>query len=1063
MGIFSNLGSSYKNFVNGYSSDHIVDKSLNSQFSINSIVDYISDQKLVKSAPVRKGHAYLTDPDGQIAAMGYMDRPYALSYDTLRDMSVKNAVIAAIINTRVNQISTFTRPARFDKSGVGYEITMRDPKVTPGESEEKEMLDLERFLEYTGYYRDPMRDSFDTFIRKITRDRLTYDQVNFEIVPDRLGRPAEFYAVDASSIRAADTRVKEDVQDNTDEGGRNTKNNLAGIAEALDASQNISDIKYVQLVDGVVVAGFGFDELAFGVANPRTDLRIQPYGFSELEALVKQVTAHLYAEDYNERYFSNGGTTKGILNLKGDADNPISPAQMEAFKRQYTAQTLGTYGAWKTPIVSIPGMEYINVQQSNREMEFEKWMNYLINISCYDPNTFITLDNGLIKKIKFIHPNDKVISHLGNAKCVKRVHDRLFTGDLITIVPSMGYFDRKMVQTFNHPIYVATNKHLANDLLKNKKVNFDWIPAKYVHEGQHLVVPRPKINNNAKVQVIHVLDYINKSKHLVYDDKKIWYKSKRYTVDFKTIAREAGVNYHTLISSRCSTSQTRISDETRQRIKKTIDRYSCKEIVNKIDRTIEVTEDVAWLLGLYTAEGCKNACGFNLNLGEPDIYRGVVDKAIYIIKQLGIDKVHVKRFDNNKNVILEVYNKALGELFESVIGKGAHNKHVPKVIIDSPLFIKKSFISGYVDGDGCIPTDKGNNSKRKSSVVIQTCSHNLASEVQYILKEFGILASVNTYKSRVHSPINNNPVHEGTSYRVQFGGKFAKEVFPLWFGHVGNTKYTRDDQNFYVSISKIESKHVENYHVYNLAVEDDQSYLANGYAVHNCANFEIDPAEVNFPNRGGAGNSGGGGLGNGGIQDRIQYSRDKGLRPLLRFVEDMINQYIIYRFSNKYIFRFVGVNAKNEQEVVTLQEKQAKVFKTINEVRAENDLDPITDGDVIEDPYFVQYTLNAQAQRLQQQQMGQEQGDPNAQNQPTDAMTPIQGSSAGRVNNISPNSSQATNESTGASSQQGGNVETISNASQLDKPKVKKSLSPNPFIDEGKFIQIDIEDVEEQK
>jgi hypothetical protein len=126
-----------------------------------------------------------------------------------------------------------------------------------------------------------------------------------------------------------------------------------------------------------VVEEFYNGELAFCIRNPRSDINIQPYGLSELEILIKQVTAHLWAEDYNSRYFSQGGTTKGILNLKGQN---ISKTQLDAFRRQWTAQLTGLTGAWKTPVVSVDGLEYINVSQSNREMEYEMWMNYLINM-----------------------------------------------------------------------------------------------------------------------------------------------------------------------------------------------------------------------------------------------------------------------------------------------------------------------------------------------------------------------------------------------------------------------------------------------------------------------------------------------------------------------------------------------------------------------------------------------------------------------------------------------------------------------------------------------------------
>jgi hypothetical protein len=276
-------------------------------------------------------------------------------------MATRNSVIASIVQTRVNQISTFSQPARYTKDGVGYEIKLRDAKKKPSKEQKEIILAVEAFLENCGYKYDPSRDGFDTFLRKIVRDSLIFDQLTFEIVPDRLGRPAELFAVDASTIRAA--TVQPD----------------AGDDYIHPDTGDFDDVKWVQVLDNAVISEFTGSELAFGVRNPRTDINIQPYGLSELEILVHQVTAHLWAEEYNSRYFSQGGTTKGILNLKGQN---ISKEQLDAFRRQWTAQLAGVTGAWKTPVVSVDGLEYINVSQSNREMEYEMWMNYLINISC---------------------------------------------------------------------------------------------------------------------------------------------------------------------------------------------------------------------------------------------------------------------------------------------------------------------------------------------------------------------------------------------------------------------------------------------------------------------------------------------------------------------------------------------------------------------------------------------------------------------------------------------------------------------------------------------------------
>lgn len=340
----------------------------------------LNNLDLVKSMSTAEFKAYQENPIRLAEAMNYKEKPTQLSYNILYQMSAKNSVIGAVINTRVNQVSTFTKPSRFSEDGVGYKIRLRNPNEVPTEEQQEIINSMELFLENCGFNNDNNRDDFDTFIRKIVRDSLTYDQTCFEIIPDRKGKPAQFVAVDASTIRAASEEF-----DNTLLTGRNPKSN--------------EEVKWVQIINGTIVAWFTANEMAFGVRNPRTNLDLQPYGYSELEQLINQITSHLYAEEYNSKFFSQGGTTKGIINLKGDPNGIGNKEQLESFKRQWRAQVNGMTGAWKTPVVQIPdGVEYINVSQSNREMEFEKWMNYLINIVCavyqIDPAEVNFANNG---------------------------------------------------------------------------------------------------------------------------------------------------------------------------------------------------------------------------------------------------------------------------------------------------------------------------------------------------------------------------------------------------------------------------------------------------------------------------------------------------------------------------------------------------------------------------------------------------------------------------------------------------------------------------------------------
>lgn len=345
---------------------NLVGSSTSSQPMIyKSIAPSLNNIDLVKSMPAADTKAYYENPIRMAQSMDYKDKPTSLSYNILYQMSVKNSVIAAVLNTRINQISTFTKPSRFSTDGIGFQIKLRDPLAVPTDEQQDMFRALEAFLENCGYNRDNSRDDFDTFIRKIVRDSLTYDQLCFEIVPDRRGRPAEILAVDASTIRAA-------------------SENYNGETFWGNAPKNSSEpIKWVQVVDGSVVSWFTANELAFGVRNPRSNINMQPYGFSELEMLIQQITSHLYAEEYNAKYFSQGGTTKGIINIKSDPNGIGNKEQLESFKRQWRAQVNGMTGAWKTPVLQVPdGIEYISVNQSNRDMEYSQWVNYLINIVC---------------------------------------------------------------------------------------------------------------------------------------------------------------------------------------------------------------------------------------------------------------------------------------------------------------------------------------------------------------------------------------------------------------------------------------------------------------------------------------------------------------------------------------------------------------------------------------------------------------------------------------------------------------------------------------------------------
>jgi len=295
------------------------------------------------------------DPFAIIEQLGFKDRPSYLTYGTLKAMAYRTPIIHAVINTRVQQVAAFAQP-QHDRYQMGYRIKLRESGKEPTKAEQDWITQMETLIQRTGVTDNPRgRADFETFLRKMVWDSLVYDQMTFEVVPDKRGVPCEWYAVDASTIRlaySASTFQDEDLTELT---------------------------RYVQIYDGMVIAEYTQEELCFGVRNPRTDIRLFGYGMSELEMLISTVTSILWSWEYNQKFFTQGSAAKGILNFKG----AVPENQLQAFRRHwYQMISGGVENAWRTPITNAEDLQWVNMQQSNRDMEFGAWMDFLIKVAC---------------------------------------------------------------------------------------------------------------------------------------------------------------------------------------------------------------------------------------------------------------------------------------------------------------------------------------------------------------------------------------------------------------------------------------------------------------------------------------------------------------------------------------------------------------------------------------------------------------------------------------------------------------------------------------------------------
>lgn len=251
-----------------------------------------------------------------------------------------NIILNSIINTRSNQVSLYCQPARYSEKGLGFQVRLKDINLEPNRNERADIEKIENFIMNTGAGYDVNRDSLQDFVKKVVRDTYTFDQVNFEKVFDSNKKLIRFVVKDPSTIFFA-----------TDADGHVPK----------------SGTRFVQVIDNQIVARFTDEEMAFAVRNPRSDIYAAGYGYSELEIAMKHFIAHENTETFNDRFFSHGGTTRGILQIKA-AQNQSQHA-LEAFKREWKNSLSGINGSWQIPVVSAESVDFINMTPSARDME----------------------------------------------------------------------------------------------------------------------------------------------------------------------------------------------------------------------------------------------------------------------------------------------------------------------------------------------------------------------------------------------------------------------------------------------------------------------------------------------------------------------------------------------------------------------------------------------------------------------------------------------------------------------------------------------------------------------
>lgn len=411
---------------------------------------------------------------------------------------------------------------------------------------------------------------------------------------------------------------------------------------------------------------------------------------------------------------------------------------------------------------------------------------------------YLTMSDGTQKQIKDVKVGDMVITHLGNKKEVKSL--------------------------FRKPTNVVIEEHL-----KIYKINVLGLPEPLIISGKH-----PIFSLSQKSIACSTPSCIKKN-------MRIWPGTNTCTNCNKKH------NNDNVLPSFIETNNVSIND------------LACASFNTDVVENELFTSEMCYLLGFWAAEGSFLKRNNKYNVKYTGIRVSQNDK---VFLQNYIEPLFVKitgqcghlytnksasYFGNLKTEIGDKHNYHydadirgggdMAQFFLKHCGEYSNEKKLSDSIMLLPPKLQLQLLAGFIDGNGCVDQSNGH-------VIISTNSKNLANQFLILLRR--------NYIRPTMSKIDGDNKNEDR-YRIKI---VANEAYDNFYGLLKTeknnklrktkwaTQRTIIQNNWHLlpiqSIEDITNSFADEY-MYDVEVEDDHSYIANGMAVHNCFPYaELD-------------------------------------------------------------------------------------------------------------------------------------------------------------------------------------------------------------------------------
>ena len=236
-------------------------------------------------------------------------------------------------------------------------------------------------------------------------------------------------------------------------------------------------------------------------------------------------------------------------------------------------------------------------------------------------------------------------------------------------------------------------------------------------------------------------------------------------------------------------------------------------------RNVRLTKGLMYFIGRWLGDGWLNAHkrhGRRNSIMKKVIVCDSFDKENELRERLAPSGLHFTVTRERTVVKFCCSSAALYDWIKTHFGEKSYGKRLPSWVYGLDREWRQALLDGYQDSDGC---------RVKSGWHATTVSHHLALGIKVLAASLGKSVSVSRHEpKREHAVIEGRVVQERPTWGITWYDRSRSSVIV--------------ERGFWGHVRSIESGR-RNVRVYNLEVEDDNSYTVDGIALHNCQSMSF--------------------------------------------------------------------------------------------------------------------------------------------------------------------------------------------------------------------------------